>query len=216
MIEYIFRIGIIYIVFSLIWAFFLFIYNILTGFNTGSIWQTFLMKTIKIYFLISIVAIFTITYMRNPLYSGPFIATIGLLTLYSYMVGRLQQKRLVLQINNRFGNMSNAPKIDMRFESLLIIAGLVYFTLCLYKPVIPITKANMWFYTAVNDIYATPVIGWIIGFFGILFLLATLLKAALLTIVFINRITGGRQNNNNNDGNSGRGNDEFTDYEIME
>ncbi|HYG52424.1 MAG TPA: hypothetical protein VD905_16045 [Flavobacteriales bacterium] len=174
------------------------------------------MKTVKMYFLISIVAIFTITYMRNPHYSGPFIATIGLLTLYSYMVGRLQQKRMILQINNRFGNFSNAPQVDMRFESMLIVASLVYFTLCLYKTDIPYTRANLWFYNTVNQIYDTPVIGWIIGFFGILFLLATLLKAALVTVVFINRLMGGRQGNKNNDGGNRDGNDGYADYEIME
>lgn len=215
MIEYIFRIGIIYIVFSLIWAFFLLLYNMMTGFNTGSVWQTFIMKTVKMYFLISIVAIFTISYMQNPKYSGPFIATVGLLTLYSYMVGRLQQKRMIIQINNRMGNMSNAPMVDMRIESLLIVAGLIYFTLCLYNTSLPVNRANLWFSKAVDDIYGTPVIGWIIGFFGILFLLFTLLKAALFTIVLLNRLTGGKQNNNDGGNNPG-GNDEYTDYEIME
>jgi hypothetical protein len=215
MIEYIFRIGIIYIVFSFIWAFFLLLYNMMTGFNTGSVWQTFIMKTVKMYFLISIVAIFTISYMHNPKYSGPFIATVGLLTLYSYMVGRLQQKRMIIQINNRMGNMSNAPVVDMRMESLLIIAGLIYFTLCLYNTSLPVNAANLWFSKAVDDIYSTPVIGWIISFFGIIFLLFTLLKAAMFTVVLLNRITGGKQNNNN-DGNNPGGNDGYTDYEVME
>src|SRR5688572_28881600 len=148
MIEYIFRIGIIYIVFSLIWAFFLLIYNMLTGFDRQAGWQTFVMKTVKMYFLISIVAIFTIKYMQRPGHSGPLIATVGLLTLYSYMVGRLQQKRMIVQLNNRFGNLSNSGiQTDLRIESALIVMGLVYFTVCLYNHAIPANKVTLWFYT---------------------------------------------------------------------
>lgn len=219
MINYIFQIGIIYIVFSLIWSFFLLLYNMLVGFRASGGWQTFLMKGVKTYFLISIVAMFTIIYMRDPHHSAPLIATVGLLTLYSYLVGRLQQKKMVLQINNRFGNFSNSGiNADLRIESMLIVTGLVYFTVCLYDNSIPFNKVNGWFYTTIHDIYETPIIGWIIGFFGILFLLSTILKAILVTAMFINNfqaiISGNK--NKRNDNNSNDSNDEFTDFEIME
>lgn len=219
MINYIFQIGIIYIVFSLIWAFFLFIYNMLMGFERSSPIQTFIMKAIKSYFLISIVAIFSIEYMRDPRHSAPLIATVGLLTLYSYLVGRLQHKKLVVQMNSRFGSFNNAGmNADLRLESFLIVVSLVYFTLCLYNHAIPYNKINLWFYHSVNDIYKTPVIGWIIGFFGILFLLATLLKAILVTAMFIRNfqdIISGNKNKNNN-GNDKRNDGDYTDYEIID
>jgi hypothetical protein len=220
MIEYIFRIGIIYIVFSLIWAFFLLLYNMITGFNNQAVWQTFLMKSVKMYFLISIVAIFTIQYMQSPRHSAPLIATVGLLTLYSYMVGRLQQKRMMLQINNRFGNFSSGgAQADLRIESALIVIGLVYFTLCLYNHSLPQNKVNHWFYKSVNDIYDTPVIGWIIGFFGILFLLGTLLKAALVTVSLINNLQNtfsGKNKGGNNRDNERNDDGGYADYEIMD
>ena len=188
----------------------------LMGFKASAGWQTFLMKAVKMYFLVSIVAIFTIMFMRIPNQSGPLIATVGLLTLYSYMVGRLQQKKLVLQINNKFGNFSNAGiNADIRLETFLILAGLVYFTLCLYDNSIPMNKANDWFYKTVNDIYETPVIGWIIGFFGILFLLSTLLKAILFTGMFINNFGDIMSGKKKNGGNKDDNNDEFTEYEEI-
>jgi len=217
MINYIFQIGIIYIVFSLIWAFFLFLYNMLTGFSGNRGWQTFIIKCVKTYFLISLVAIFTISYMSDPKHSAPLIATVGLLTLYSYMVGRLQQQRMIIQINNRMGNFAKAPTVDMRAELLLIVAGLVYFTLCLYNHTLPINKVNTWFMNTVKDIYDTPVIGWIIGFFGILFLFATLLRAALGTVMLLQRfqdfISGNKRGNNDH---NDRGNDGYSDYEVIE
>lgn len=189
------------------------------GFKAGASWQTFIMKGVKTYFLISIVAMFTIMYMKSPLQSAPLIATVGLLTLYSYMVGRLQQKKMVLQINNRFGNLSNSGiNTDLRVESLLIVIGLIYFTACLYDNTIPFNKVNLWFFETVNEIYKTPVIGWIIGFFGILFLISTLLKAILFTAMFINNfqsIMSGKKKNDGGD-KSGSGNDEYTDFEVMD
>jgi hypothetical protein len=157
--------------------------------------------------------------MRDPRHSAPLIATVGLLTLYSYMVGRLQHKKLVIQINNRFGSMNSAGmNADLRLESFLIVASLVYFTICLYNHAVPYTKINLWFFHSVNDIYTTPIIGWIIGFFGILFLLATLLKAILVTAMFIRNfqdiISGNR---NNNDKGNNKGNDgDYTDYEVVD
>lgn len=222
MINYIFQIGIIYIVFSLIWAFFLFLYNMLTGFGGNKGWQTFAIKCIKTYFLVSLVAIFTISYMSVPKHSAPLIATVGLLTLYSYMMGRLQQQRMIIQINNRMGNFAKAPNVDMRAELLLIVAGLVYFTMCLYNHQLPVNKANLWFFGAVHDIYDTPVIGWVIGFFGILFLVATLLRAALATVMLIQRfqdfISGNNKGNNNRNDRNDRNNnnDGYSDYEVVE
>lgn len=216
MLEYIFQIGIIYIVFSLIWAFFVLMYNILTGGNKSG-WQTFIIKCIKTYFLISLVAIFTISYMHVPKHSAPLIATVGLLTLYSYLIGRLHQQRMIIQINNRMGNFARAQNVDMRAELLLIVAGLTYFTLCLKYNQLPMNQVNQWFLSAVHDIYNTPVIGWIIGFFGILFLLGTLLRAALATVMllqqFQNFISGKRNNRGPNDNNNQDG---YSDYEIID
>lgn len=221
MIQYIFHIGIIYIVFSLIWAFFILLYNMLTNFSSSAGWQTFVMKCCKTYFLISIVAIFTNQYMVLPGHSAPLIATVGLLTLYSYLVGRLQQKRMILQINNRMGNFTNAANADLRLESLLIVLGMAYFTICLYQKTLPINQANLWFFKTVNQIYETPVIGWIIGFFGILFLLSTLLKAILVTANFIANfqdIMSGRNKRNGDDSKGGGRSDDdgFADYEVIE
>ena len=215
MISYIFHIGIIYIVFSLIWTFFLLIYNLFVGFTQSNSWQTFVIKSVKTYFLISILAIYTIHFMRDPRYSAPFIATVGLLTLYSYLVGRLQRKQMILQINNRMGNFGNAGQnADMRLEMILVALGLIYFTICLFDHSLPFNKINNWFYRAVNDIYETPVIGWIIGFFGILFLISVLVKAFLATALFIQRITAGNKPNDRDKNNNN--NDDYTDYEIID
>lgn len=218
MINYIFKIGIIYIVFSLVWAFFLLLYNMLTGFSRNS-WQTFIIKCVKTYFLISLVAIFTITYMRVPNQSAPLIATVGLLTLYSYLVGRLEQQRMMIQINNRMGKMGDTAPPNMRLELLLIVVGLVYFTACLYNYNLPYNNANKWFYQTVMDIYDTPVIGWIIGFFGILFLLATLFRAVIGTMIFMQRLQqllSGKRNNGNDRNDQNNNQDGYSDYEVIE
>ena len=186
------------------------------GFRQGELWQTYLMKWVKTYFLVSLVAKYTIEFMHNPNFSGPLIATIGLLTLYSYLVGNLQRKQLIIQINNRMGNFANAAQqIDLRLEMVLVAAGLIYFTLCLFNHQLPENKINLWFYTTINDVYDTPFIGWIIVFVGILFLIGTLLKAANATRIFIQNITGNNRNDNNNSNNSKK-DEGYSDYEVMD
>lgn len=210
LLQFLFHCGVIYIVFSFIWSFFMFLYNMLTQFRRKSPVETYLFKFINTYVLISLIGMLTYEQMMWPRHSPAIFATVGLLTVYSYLIGRLERNRMVFQLNNQVLRMGGG-ELHMRTEMVLVISALVYYIMCLVQPHIAVNGLTIWFSKAIHDLYDTPVIGWIFAFIGSLMLFSLLIRSLLYTSLLLNRLTGGnkRSGNKNDD-------DDYTDYEIME
>jgi len=212
LIKYIFFLGIVFIIFSMIWGFFMILYRLLTGIQQRNSIERYIFKIANMYLLVSLSAMQTQEYLLLPGAPKSMITIVGLLVLYSYLTGRLERKRFIMQINNL---KIDREELNMKFESFIIIASLVYFSFCITNPVITENPVNNWFYSAVKDIYATPVIGWIIGLIGVFFLIFMLIKSFMVTTGFIadfmERITGNKRKDDDNSSD-----DSYTDYEIIE
>jgi hypothetical protein len=179
-----------------------------TQFRKKSAVETYIFKFLNTYVLISLLAMLTSSYMIMPHHSPAVYASVGLLTIYSFLIGRLERNKMVVQLNNnvmRFG----ADQLNMRMESLLIPASLLYFGYCLFEPTIAINKVTMWFQVSINDLYKTPIIGWIFAFIGVLMLFSLLIRSIFYSAMILNRLANGnRKSKNNND-------DDYTDYEEI-
>lgn len=187
------------------------LYRLLTGFQQRNSAERYVFKLANMYLLVSLSAMQTQEYLLKPEAPKILITVVGLLVLYSYLTGRLERKRFIMQINNM---KINQEELNMKFESFIIIASLVYFSFCITHPVIADNAVNRWFYGAVKNIYDTPVIGWIIGLVGVFFLVFMLIKSFVVTTSFITgfleKITGTKKNDDD------QNNDGYTDYEIIE
>ncbi|MFI5204829.1 MAG: hypothetical protein ACHQF2_10070 [Flavobacteriales bacterium] len=214
-IDFLFQCGIIYIVFSFIWSFFMFLYNMATQFRKKSTVETYVFKFLNTYVLISLMALLTSRFMLMPHHSPGLYATVGLLTMYSYLIGRLERNRMVVQLNNNVMRLG-ASEINMRMEKLLIPASLLYFVLCLVEPKIAINPVNNWFQHSIGQLYDTPVIGWIFAFVGILMLIGLLIRSLFFTSLFLNKLTNRSQGRGPSSGSGNKKDDDFSDYEIMD
>lgn len=210
LLKYIFHLGIIFIVFSIIWGFFMIIYRMLTGMAQRPLLETYAFKTLNLYFIVSLCAMLTVEYISKPGAPRILITIIGITVLYSYFAGRLQQSKILVQMNNL--RVSN-ERINLAWESTLILAALVYFSFGITRPDILNNDANLWFSTSVKDLYDTIIIGWIISFFGILMLIVNLVRSVVVTANAINWVIdriSGKQNNDSDSGGDG-----YTDYEEI-
>jgi hypothetical protein len=212
LIDFLFQCGIIYVVFSFIWSFFMFLYNMLTQFRKKTTAETYIFKFLNTYVLISLMAILTVKFMIMPRHSPGLYATVGLLTLYSYLIGRLERNRMVVQLNQNVMRLG-ASELNMNMEKLLIPASLLYFVLCLIKPEIAVNAVTTWFGKSIAQLYDTPVIGWIFAFIGVIMLIGLLIRSLFYTALIINRIINRTQGPPRG---SGKKDDDFTDYEIMD
>lgn len=158
----------------------------------------------------------TLEYLNKPGTPKILITITGLFVLYSYLMGRLERTKFVLQFNN---NKVSTMRINTAWESFIVLASLVYFSYAITKPELINNAANKWFYNAAKDIYDTPIIGWLFMIVGFLFLIVNLVKSVFVTTAVINwiidKVNGNSGPGNFNDSNSGN-NDGFTDYEEVE
>lgn len=214
--EFIFRLGIIFIVFSLIWGFFLMLYRLAVGFKPAPPVLDFGIKLIHLYVLCSISAMQTTAFLR-PGMPSVAIVIFGILTLFFYLTGRLERNRMSIKVNNRVFS-TNAKEPDMRVEMLLIFIGLFYYSLCITKPEIVINNLNLWFFATVNDLYNTPILKWIFGFIGIFFLINMIFRSFIFFNNIVNRLLGNKNNNDHHDSGptSQNDNEGYADYEIVE
>lgn len=209
--KFIFQLGIIFMVFQMIWGFFMLIYRLLTGLSERPVYETFAFKILNNYFLISLSAIQTLQYTLKPENPAPLMIILAIAVLYSYMAGRLERNRFVIQMNNM---RVNTERVNMSWESLLILASLVYYSYAINQPQILNNSANKWFYDAVMAIYETPIIGWIFMFLGFFFLLINLIKSVYVTasaITWVMERIAGKPRNNRNDNDE----DGYTSYEEI-
>lgn len=212
--EFIFRLGIIFIVFSLVWGFFNLLFRLAIGLRPLHPVEDYTIKTIHLYVLTSISAMQTSAFLTDGM---PKVAIVifGILTLFFYLTGRLERNRMSIRVNNRMFS-ANAKEPDLRIEMLLIFAGLFYYSLCITNENIVNNNLNLWFFTVVNDLYDTPFLKWIFGFFGILFLVNIIFRSFVFFTNLANTLLGNKRNNNGDGPDSSNDPGDFTDYEIVE
>lgn len=177
--------------------------------------EEYIIKTIHLYVLASISAMQTSAFLTDGM---PKVAIVifGILTLFFYLTGRLERNRMSIRVNNRMFS-ANTKEPDLRIEMLLIFAGLFYYSLCITNENIVNNNLNLWFFTVVNDLYDTPFLKWIFGFFGILFLVNIIFRSFIFFSNIANTLLGNKKNHNDgDDSDSSNDNGDFADYEIIE
>jgi hypothetical protein len=215
LLEYIFFLGIVMIIFSMIWGFFMLIYRILSGLAERPAIERYLVKGLNMYILVSLCAMKTVAYFSIPGTPDVLLTIAGLLVLYVYLTGRMERQRFNIQFNAK---SIQTEKLDMRWESVIVVASLVFFSFAIRYPQLAENSMNLWFYTAIEDIYNTAVIGWIFGFIGFFFLLMMIFRSIFISAKFINELIDYLSGNNRNKGDKNKkdGDDGYSDYEIIE
>jgi hypothetical protein len=191
----------------------MFTYRALQNFRTKTIFEKYFFEVINIFILISISALLTQEEIIKQNNNQFLIITVGILVIYSYLTGRLQPKRLRIQINNfKYTNEVYNPY----YESLLIITGIVYFSFCINHPYLAENTLSLWFYKSAKSIYHTPVLGHIAAFFGFLFMIYIIFQSIIITLQVINVIIHKLTGNPNPFDDNNKQDDDFDDFELLD
>lgn len=195
--KYIFFLGIVYIVFSIIWFFIALLPKYLLGNRRDSAQNNilgYLIKSVQYYFLASLTAIKAIDFVQEEnidASQGPVYVVIGGIVLYLYLAGKAERNRAMVQFRSNLGNFSTT---SLKYEPHLIGITLIFYAIAFnYLPLIQ-NPINYWFLESIDDFYNTIIIGWIIGFIGFFFLLSMIFKGinttGFLVQTVINFLTG--------------------------
>lgn len=192
LLKYMFYLGIVYIVFSMIWGFFMLMLNLLTMGQRKGVFEEYLLRAGKYYFIVSLTSMAAL--LPGKLFQLPesTMTITGLAVLFLYLLGKMQQTRIQFAMqSSMFQQMRiQQRKPNAKVELAFLLGSLAFYTACTQYPEIAVNDATLWFYNSIEDIYGTVLIGWIIKILGVFFLISILFRGVMVIQMFINRLNG--------------------------
>ena len=194
--RYIYLLGIIYIIFSILWFFISSLPKFLSGaFKTNS-FSNYTFKSFQYYLISALTAVQTAYYIGStPSLSGqvPFYIALGGITIFLYLAGKTDKAIMSVQIqsNNNKIQLGGALKYEPHIVGISIIIYLLSFNYPLLTQN-PITEV---LHSGILNFYDTFFIHFIISIIGFFFLFSMFSRGFSATgrlIEFINHIITGK------------------------
>lgn len=197
---YIFYLGIVYVVFSIIWFFIALLPKYILGGNREERnWEKYLLKSIQYYFLASLTLLKATEFLTRKSIIGEnviYFYLIGGIILYLYLLGKYERNKQMGMFRFAFSALKNGKLKNTttnkaaKFEPHLIGSTIVFYLVALQYPILVAHKVNYWFLESANDFYDTVIIKWILGVIGFFFMLSMIVKGISATGELIQYIIG--------------------------
>jgi hypothetical protein len=198
--KYIFYLGIVYVVFSLIWFFIA--QGLKLILRTGreeQPWEGYVLKSIQYYFVASLTLLKASEYLQQKpdLYQNPALLYIlGGLVLYLYLYGKYERTKqfagvratFTMMRGGKINSLSTADKT--KYEPHIIGITVLFYLVALQFPAVVNHKLNLWFLTNINDFYDTFLIKWILGIIGFFFMVSMVIKGISATGELVQIVIG--------------------------
>lgn len=212
--NFIFRLGVVFAIFSFLWFLVHLGISILTGGRRKSIPEAYVIKFIRYFFLVDVTVLFCYGFNEGTLDLNKTI--IAGLVLLTYFIGKLQNAQFRSSAFSIRGNggmqfMNQLkPVFNFKAEAIVIALSVVTFTLLVLFPSYASNPISMWFYESIINIEDTPVFGFIFKIIGFFFVTSIIVKVLNSVLVLI----WGGSNDNNRKPPSNE-DQEFDDYEEI-
>lgn len=190
--QFIFYLGVIYIIFSFVWKW---VFVLPSAIVLTLIKFDYGMRFVKIfgtYLLVSLTALLTLGALgQDPgILAIIFYPLIGASVLFfSYASNQYEARKEAYQTYDF--NLIRILERDAIFEMFLTIGAVLLYLFVLFVPSISMNWMTYKAFAVVDWAYSLPIIGWVIGIFGIFFLLNTILHS-IFAIGFLGVATFGR------------------------
>ena len=208
-IENIFYLSIVYIVFNIIWVLIVQLPKMI--FKGASNNSTFdhVIKAIR-YLLLS-----TLTYStcyeyitdKSPNYQSIILIYLtGGIILSLYLAGKLNKKQSLFKMaatvtsNLKFGRKKSFQK-QLNYEGHIVGVSIVIYAACVGIPIFGDfmieNPLNIWFLKTIDGLYNAPILKWIIGFAGTIFMFSMFQRGITTIQQLIGKIKGENPNDKN-------------------
>lgn len=197
--QFLVFLGIINIVFGFIWKWVFVLPSAILftaiKFNRGML----IVKAFGAYLLISLTALATLLALQDT-ESGwqlLFFPIVGAFVLLMGFASNAYEQRKQARMNYDYHSIAQIER-DSWFDVVLMFGSLVLFVLTLFIPAISANPLNEWLFDVIWWAYELPVIGWIIGIGGVLFMLSIIWHGLVMTLMLgglaYSKIKGGPKN----------------------
>ena len=177
LLNYIFRLGVVFAIYGFIWGIFEIGISILRSGRTKTVQEDYVIKAIKYLFLVDVTFLFCLD-LENENISIYHLTMAGLVLL-TYFMGKLQNQQNQLAMFKMMGQ-GGLSKMRMNFnikaEISVIIIAISAFILFIKYPDLSKNPISTWFHESILNIEDTPIFGFIFKVIGFFFLLSMLVK----------------------------------------
>lgn len=186
--SYIFHLGILFIIFEVLWNLFLFLVKMAFPANQKSPVGTMVIRAISFYFLVVLAADESLRVLETHATTGwtIMIAGLGAAILYTYLAGKAQRGNFRVTINAQQLNVEESKLTPYLLG--LAVASTLTFVLLIFFPDALRNGVTDWIGETILAIYNTPVIGWIFGFAGLIFAIITVFRGIAITQALFSKV----------------------------
>lgn len=209
MFNSIFRLGVMFAIFGFLWGMIDIILRLLTASRQRTLVETYLIKSVKYLFLVTVTFLFSSGDLNQLILAG--------IVLIMYFVGKLQNSQNRVAIFQTMGR--GIPKsplfmFNLKAEIGVILGALALFVVLWFYPSLATNGVSKWFQESILSIENAVFFGFIFKVIGFFFILNMIFKM-VGGITFL--LNGGKKTSANNNGiENDSNNDDFVDYEEVE
>lgn len=212
LLEYIFYMGVIIIVFTSAWKILAtVISSLLKDLGVSKDFSFLFFKTVSYYLLVSITALKTAQQMES---AHPVVAVVyaiaGTFIIYTTIAANLEKNRWRAVMNFERKRIR-----VMRYDGYLLMACIVLFIFTLIKPFIADTPLHNWILTIIREIYTFPILQFFIAIFAFFYMINLIFKGLRATDTVLQTIFRRKSAGKASPGVDGTYT-EYTEYEEVE
>ena len=198
--RYVCYLGIVYVVFSLIWFFIAQgLKFLLKAGREEQAWQGYLLKVIQYYFIASLTLLKATEFietkpeLRN---NAVVLYLLGGVILYLYLYGKYERAKQFSGISSTIsmlrGGQVKKLTVEEKTKYVPHIIGItiIFYLIALQLPELVVNPINSWFLININDFYDTILIKWILGVIGFFFMLGMIVKGLSSTGDLVQQVIG--------------------------
>ena len=185
LVKFIFYMGVIHIVFSSLWKFVATVLSsMLKSLGINKDFSFLAFKAIGYYIVVSVSALVTVDMMLS---GGPITAGLdalaGTFIVYTTIAGNLERNRWRAVMNYERKRVQ-----VMRYDGYMLIGSLLLYAMTLGMPEIAQNQVVEGFRSFIDQVYRTPIIGWLVGFGAIFYMFYIISRGIKITDELFNSV----------------------------
>jgi len=179
--KFIFVLGINFSIFGFIWGLMMLVIRMFrTPGKPANQALDYTLRIVKYFLLVSVTANYIAKFQGSDPGTNIGLTNmiVGTIVMALYLLGKLQNRAVLSQLAQHpiFSRFANA--IDPKVERFLLLGSVAYFVACLLYPQMVDNVLVNWFTDSIQNIYDTPIIGWVFMIIAFFFLINIIMRAA--------------------------------------
>ena len=174
LLNYIFYLGINYIIFSILWFFIAASFKLLTQQLISANYTAYITKSFQYYLLSAITSLSTMKFIAKNEALTPLFVFLGGFILFLYLAGKMKKNKMLFALKAVINN-NLSPQI-LKYEPHLLGLVIILYAFSFSFPLLVNNPLNTWFKETIENIYNTPIIGGIVSLAGAVFLITMIFK----------------------------------------